>query len=101
MVYRDGWGSGLQAARLSWPVFAAGVRVEVAQAAEAHPDFSERADVDWLVIDNKFIWPPTGPGPIEDDPAYPHSRNNYRIGDLSNLSSSLGRERQCVATMRR
>jgi hypothetical protein len=54
-----------------------------ARAADARPDFSERADIGWIVLDNKFISPAEGPGPIEDDPAYPHTRNNFRIGDLS------------------
>jgi hypothetical protein len=63
---------------------AGGLCVQLAQAAEARPDFSGHGDLGWIVVDNKFISPPAGPGPIVDDPAYPHTRNNFRIGDLSN-----------------
>jgi hypothetical protein len=63
---------------------AVGPSVDLARGADARPDFSGRADVGWIVLDNKFISPPAGPGPVEDDPAYPHTRNNFRIGDLSN-----------------
>jgi hypothetical protein len=62
----------------------AGFSVTFVHAADSPPDFSGHGDLGWIVIDNKFISPPSGPGPIEDDPAYPHTRNNFRIGDLSN-----------------
>jgi hypothetical protein len=79
-----GVGMGIAGGAALLACFAGGLCVQLAQAAEAHPDFSGHGDLGWIVVDNKFISPPTGPGPIVDDPAYPHTRNNFRIGDLSN-----------------
>jgi hypothetical protein len=61
------------------------------EGADAHPpDFSGTGNVGWVTVDNKLIAPASGPGPVTDDPAHPHVRNdqsgqpNFRIADLSN-----------------
>jgi hypothetical protein len=62
-----------------------------AQADQAPPipDFSSH-DFGWIALDNEFIKPPSGPGPVTFDPAHPYVGNNkggqpnYRVADLSN-----------------
>ena len=65
----------------------------MAQTQAAPPDFSPDPNTGWLVPEDEFIPPPSGPGPVLSDPAHPYlsfykfPRNphpGYRIADLSN-----------------
>jgi len=68
------------AACLLWPALA---------AQPALPNFSSH-DFGWIAVDNEFIKPPSGPGPVTSDPSHPFIGNNkggqptYRVADLSN-----------------
>ena len=61
----------------------------VAHSRASTPDFSSNG-VSWVAIGNDLMRPESGPGPIGDDPRYPHVGNfdggqpSYRIGDLAN-----------------
>jgi hypothetical protein len=79
--------SGLLCAGVAlWPV--------VGAAMAAPPDFSPNGSVSWISIRGGFKPPPSGPGPIADDPAHPTVTNDdYRttgkqptfpVADLSN-----------------
>jgi hypothetical protein len=68
----------------------AGAAVLPAMAApQAIPNFSSPA-YGWIAVDNEFIPPASGPGPITSDPKHPFVGNNkggqptYRVADLSN-----------------
>jgi hypothetical protein len=60
-----------------------------AAAPSPVPDFSSH-DFGWIAVDNEFIKPASGPGPVTSDPAHPFIGNNkggqptYRVADLSN-----------------
>jgi hypothetical protein len=81
-------------ARLSIP-FAAGIVCTAAQvwsapsAERAIPNFAS-TEYGWIAVDNEFIKPASGPGPVTFDPAYPYIGNNkggqptYRVADLTN-----------------
>ena len=59
------------------PVFAgvlfavALVPVQAAQDKTGLPVFSPSGDVGWIAFRGGFIPPPSGPGPVKDDPAHP------------------------------
>src|ERR1700682_1338960 len=63
-------------------------------AAPAAPEFSPNSSVGWIALGGQFISPPSGPGPITDDPAHPRVTNEdfrltgkqptFPIADLSN-----------------
>jgi hypothetical protein len=74
---------------------AAGFSAQGATPANAGPpDFSSSANVGWIAYTTEFIPPPTGPGPVMDDPAHPYISNviagrtgqqpTFPVGDLSN-----------------
>ena len=57
------------------------------------PDFAPDSMTGWQLLDDEFIPPPSGPGPIVSDPAHPYvsfyrfPRNpkpSFRVADLSN-----------------
>jgi hypothetical protein len=59
----------------------------------AVPNFAPNSFNGWLALDDEFIPPPSGPGPVMSDPARPYvsfykNRNNsnpmFRVADLSN-----------------
>jgi hypothetical protein len=59
----------------------------------APPNFAPNSSTGWLALDDEFIPPPSGPGPVLSDPARPYvsfykDRNNpnpmFRVADLSN-----------------
>src|SRR6185369_16662181 len=64
-----------------------------AAAPAAIPDFAPNPNVGWVAFAPQFIPPPTGPGPVGDDPAHKRvSNDDYRargaqptfpIGDLN------------------
>ena len=60
-----------------------------APLAQTVPNFSS-ANFGWIAVDNEFINPPSGPGPVTFDPKHPFVGNNkggqptYRVADLSN-----------------
>jgi len=67
-------------ALLLWPASA---------AQPAAPNFSGH-DFGWIAVDNEFIPPASGPGPVTSDPAHPFIGNNrggqpsYRVADVTN-----------------
>ena len=58
------------------------------------PDFSPNASVGWIAVSGSFISPPSGAGPVKDDPAHPRVTNEdfrlfgkqptFPVADLSN-----------------
>ena len=62
---------------------------QTARAAASVPDFSS-TQFGWIAVDNEFVPPASGPGPVTFDPAHPYVGNNkggqptYRVADLSN-----------------
>jgi hypothetical protein len=75
-------------------LFGAGVTLGSAFGAEtvAVPNFAPNSATGWLALDDEFIPPPSGPGPVMSDPAHPYvsfyNRNNpnpmFRVADLTN-----------------
>ena len=64
-----------------------------AEGAASIPDFQIANDVAWREVGDEFLPPPSGPGPITNDPLHPFRSNGaqrlgqtptYHIGDLSN-----------------
>jgi hypothetical protein len=65
-----------------------------AQANAAVPDFSPNAATAWISLRGQFRSPPSGPGPVMQDPRYPYVNGNdlratgrqptFGVGDLSN-----------------
>jgi hypothetical protein len=62
-------------------------------AASKIPDFQLGPDMAWREIGDEFLPPPSGPGPITEDPEHPFRSNGavrlgqqptYHIGDLTN-----------------
>ena len=71
-----------------WPVFATyGKNAGV-------PDLTIGSDTAWLEVGDELLPPPSGPGPVTNDPHYPYVDNGaarragkqptYRVADLSN-----------------
>ncbi len=65
----------------------------VFSAETAVPNFAPNSSTGWLALDDEFIPPPSGPGPVLSDPARPYvsfykNRNNpnpmFRVAELSN-----------------
>lgn len=75
--------------RTAIAVAALALSFAAAPAQQRVPDFSSH-DFGWIAVDNEFIRPPSGPGPVVSDPAHPFVGNNkggqptYRVADLSN-----------------
>ena len=72
-----------------------GIGVAAAQNATGKvPDFGIDSDTAWHEIGDEFLAPPSGPGPITNDPHFPYvdngrarrtnSQPTYRIADLTN-----------------
>src|SRR5262249_60219124 len=71
-----------------WPAF----------GAEQTPNFAPNSNVGWIASGKgfgvDFVQPPSGPGPVTNDPAFPYLTNaeaartgrqpTYRVADLSN-----------------
>ncbi len=65
-----------------------------ATAADAIPDFAPTASSGWFAYTRDFMRPPSGPGPVMQDPKYPRVTNDdfratgkqptYPIADLTN-----------------
>ena len=65
-----------------------------AQANAAVPDFSPNAATAWISLRGQFRPPPSGPGPVMEDPEHPYVNGNdlratgrqptFPVGDLSN-----------------
>jgi hypothetical protein len=54
-------------------------------AAPRIPDFQIGADLAWHELGDDFLPPPSGPGPITNDPKHPFSfEQNYRVADTTN-----------------
>jgi hypothetical protein len=63
-------------------------------AAPMPPDFAPNPSVGWIAFGGQYISPPSGPGPVVDDPAYPRVTNEdfrrfgkqptFPVADLSN-----------------
>src|SRR4051812_6570370 len=85
----------MKALRTFWLCIAAGVGCTsyalcpVLASERAVPNFSS-GQYGWIAVDNEFIKPPSGPGPVTFDPAHPYVGNNkggqpnYRVADLTN-----------------
>src|SRR5260370_34923249 len=66
----------------------------VSGAAAAVPEFSPNSSVGWIALGGQFIRPPSGAGPITDDPAHPRVTNEdfrltgkqqtFPVADLNN-----------------
>ena len=77
-------------------LFCVGAALWPAVGAEtaSPPDFSPNSSVGWIAAGGQFIPPPSGPGPITDDPAHPRVTNEdfrlhgkqptFPVADLSN-----------------
>ena len=65
-----------------------------ARAENAIPDFAPTTATGWVVVADMFAAPPSGPGPVMDDPAHPRISNavaaatgkppSFHMGDTSN-----------------
>ncbi|HEX5280424.1 MAG TPA: hypothetical protein VFW28_10110 [Micropepsaceae bacterium] len=75
----------------------AGILAGAANAASdnaGHPDFAPNDKVRWIALTSEFIAPPSGAGPVMDDPAHPYVSNNlaartgkvptFPVGDITN-----------------
>src|SRR6201997_3592934 len=65
----------------------------IAEVAAPGPNFSPNNITGWLARDDEFIQPPSGPGPVTFDPAYPYisfykwpanPKPAFRVADLTN-----------------
>jgi len=76
-------------------VICASIAFFPARAAQdvSAPDFSPNSGTGWLAVDDDFIPPASGPGPVQSDPAHPYisfykmPRNPnpaFRVADVSN-----------------
>src|SRR5215468_7269851 len=51
-----------------------------AMAQGAPPDFAPNASIGWYAYNRQFIPPPSGPGPVQQDPARPYvSNDEFRV----------------------
>jgi hypothetical protein len=81
--------SGKYSIGLTAGVFYAAALWHAAGAQPAIPNFAS-TQYGWIAVDNEFIKPPSGPGPVSFDPAHPYVGNNkggqptYRVADLTN-----------------
>jgi hypothetical protein len=74
--------------------FLAGSLCSSAMAQSARPDFGPNPSVGWYAYNRQFIAPPSGPGPVVQDPAHPYVPNDefratgkqptQQLADLSN-----------------
>ncbi len=56
-----------------------------ASAASGIPDFEVGEGLGWREVGDLFLPPPSGPGPVTQDPKYPFNfRRDYRIADTTN-----------------
>ena len=65
-----------------------------AQGIAGRPNFAPTDEVGWTALTSEFIAPPSGPGPVMDDPAHPYVSNaiaartgkvpTFPVGDISN-----------------
>ena len=63
--------------RLSAIVWLSGVALSSSLAADApRPDFTPNPGVGWVVLSRTFLPPPSGPGPVMDDPAHRGGTND-------------------------
>jgi hypothetical protein len=72
---------------------AGSLTLAAAEGAASIPDFQIANDVAWREIGDEFLLPPSGPGPVVNDPKHPFYSNGaqrlgitptYHIGDLTN-----------------
>lgn len=72
---------------------AAALRPTFGAESAKSPDFAPDSATGWQLLDDEFIPPPSGPGPIVSDPAHPYvsfyrfprnPRPSFRVADLSN-----------------
>jgi hypothetical protein len=68
----------------------------VAMAQSAPPDFAPDASIGWYAYDRIFIPPPSGAGPVQQDPAHPYvSNDEFRVtgkqptAQLADLSNPI------------
>src|SRR3954469_25867251 len=61
-------------ATVAW--FACGLAGSAVQGASAPPDFAPNPSGGWVAVAPSFIAPPSGPGPVKDDPAHPRISND-------------------------
>jgi hypothetical protein len=81
-------------AALAGAAYLAGSLSFAAMADGLPPDFAPNANVGWYAFNRIFIPPPSGAGPVQQDPAHPYVSNDEfrvtgkqpteRIADLSN-----------------
>ena len=61
-------------------VYLAGSLSFSAVAQSAPPDFAPNASIGWYAYNRQFIPPPSGPGPVQQDPARPYvSNDEFRV----------------------
>ena len=65
---------------LAGAVYLAGSLGFAATALAAPPDFAPDASIGWYAYNRQFIPPPSGPGPVQQDPARPYvSNDEFRV----------------------
>jgi len=64
---------------LASAIYLAGSLSAMAQSASP-PNFAPSADIGWYAYNRQFIPPPSGPGPVRQDPARPYvSNDEFRV----------------------
>jgi hypothetical protein len=48
----------------------------VSAAASAEPNFAPTRDIGWYAYNRLFLAPPSGPGPVMQDPSRPYVSND-------------------------
>ena len=64
------------AGALAGIVCIAGVLAPMARAADSRPDFAPNPSVGWVALAGVFIAPPSGAGPVREDPAHRRVSND-------------------------
>src|SRR5713101_4334528 len=84
------------AAALASAAYLAGSLGFSTSAQSAPPDFAPHAAVGWYAYSRQFIPPPSGPGPVRQDPARPYvSNDEFRVtgrqptDQLADLNNSI------------
>src|SRR5947208_7148488 len=87
--------ANLTVGALASAIYLAGSLSPTAQSVSP-PNFAPSADIGWYAYNRQFIPPPSGPGPVQQDPARPYVTNDeFRVTgrqptqQLADLSASI------------
>jgi len=76
----DTSGGKSAAGAIASALYLAGVLSLSAMAQGAPPAFAPNANIGWYAYNRQFIPPPSGPGPVQQDPARPYvSNDEFRV----------------------